>query len=144
MKLYHGSKNGEITALQKRQAQAKAGVDVPSDELLNAIYLTPDYGFALAVAANPGGLMHIDDENKTITLENPETFDPAKEVYVYEVDVPDEMVRMIDPRQYVVEHLDEVSITNKSAHQAGEVAQYYRLENVNKESTEANLGFKMR
>lgn len=150
MKLYHGSKNGELTVIKKMQATAGEGVEVPKDELLEAIYLTPDYGFALAMAARPEGLTHIDhgiDGKKGIMdLKNAEEdFDPEKIVYVYELDVPDNHARAIDELQYVVENINELTPTKRITHRAGDVEQYYELINVRKEADkEIRREFKMR
>ncbi len=138
MKLYHGSKNGQLDTIKKSQAEAGEGVEVPEDELLNAIYLTPDYGFALAMAIRPMGLTTIDDDNKTIKFENPELFDPNDKVYIYEIDVPDEQARQIDERQWVIENLDEIKPDNKFEHSAGDIEQYYELVNWKKEESESN------
>lgn len=145
MKLYHGSKNGNIKTIKKQQASAGEGVDVPKDELLEAIYLTPDYGFALACAARPDGVSHINESPKTIEFENPEAFNPDMEVYVYEIDVPDNEVRQIDELQYVVENKEEVEITEVFTHKAIDVAQYYELINWKREDKEGvSSQFKMR
>ncbi|MBU0613190.1 hypothetical protein KKB10_04185 [Patescibacteria group bacterium] len=68
MKLYHGSKNSNLKTIRKQQAGAGEGIDVPKDELLEAIYLTPDYGFALACAARPDGVSHINESPKLLSL----------------------------------------------------------------------------
>ena len=136
MKLYHGSKNGNLKTIKKQQASAGEGVDVPKDELLEAIYLTPDYSFALACAVRPDGVSHINESPKTMEFENPERFDPNVEVYIYEIDVPDSEVRQIDELQYVIENKDEVEITEIFKHKAIDVAQYYELLNWKRESQE--------
>ncbi len=51
MKLYHGSKV-KSKQLERKQAQ-KGESGVLEDELLNAIYLTPDYGRAVAMGSFP-------------------------------------------------------------------------------------------
>ncbi len=83
MKLYHGSKY-KLDKLESRQASSVA--DVPEKELLDAIYLTPDYAFAIAVAARPEGATNIDNEAKTIEFERPDKFDPRSEIYIYVFD----------------------------------------------------------
>ncbi|RJQ34374.1 hypothetical protein C4566_02160 [Candidatus Parcubacteria bacterium] len=127
MKLYHGSKNSSLQLIKKQQAQAGEGVEVPADELLEGIYLTPDYGYALAMAARPDGLTHINTENKTIAFENPEAFDTQMPVYIYEVDVPDDQARQIDQLQWVIENMKEIVPTQVFNHQAGDVTQYYEV-----------------
>ncbi|NMC51797.1 hypothetical protein GYA54_03665 [Candidatus Kuenenbacteria bacterium] len=129
MKFYHGSRNGNLNTIKKQQAAAAEGLVVPEDELLNAIYLTPRYDYALAMAARPEGVTHIDTKNNIIEFEHPELFDPEKEVYIYEVEVPEVEARQIDDLQWVVENREEVGLVNKSPHKAGEIEQYYRLKN---------------
>jgi hypothetical protein len=140
MKLYHGSRNN-LQAIRKSQAQAGEGIDVPEGELLEAIYLTPSYKFAFAAAARVDGVTHIDDKENTIEFENPELFDPEREVYVYEVDikdVPKESVRKVDELQYAILNLDEIKPTNQFIHKAGEIQKYYKLKNWDKGVKEAD------
>ncbi len=134
MKLYHGSKNGNLNTIKKMQAQAGEGVEVPEDELKNGIYLTPHYEFALACAIRPNGLTQIDDEAKTIEFENPELFSPENDVYIYEVEVSEKEARQIDKNQYVVEGLDEIKPTAQHIHKAKEIEKYYELKNWKPES----------
>lgn len=144
MKLYHGSKNPNLEVIKRHQAQAGEGINVPSDELLDAIYLTPDYGYALAMAARPGGVTYIDNDSKTITFENPEAFDPNEEIYVYEVDIDDEKTREIDPLQTVIESNHEVTPIKVNAHRAGEIENYYRILKEAKEGEDKLPEFKIR
>ena len=74
MKLYHGSKDGNLAIIEKRQAQAAEGLDVPAHEKKDAVYLTPIYSYALAIAARPDGVTHIKESLKTIEFEKPEDF----------------------------------------------------------------------
>ena len=57
MKLFHASKH-KFDIIERRQAQHPEAdeFDVPGGELQNKIYLTPDLGFALAMAAGPDGM----------------------------------------------------------------------------------------
>ncbi len=145
MKLYHGSKDGNLASIKKQQAQAGEGVEVPKDELLEAVYLTPDYGYALAMAVRPEGLTMIDDQKRTIEFEDPKLFDPEKKVYVYEIEVPDDKARKIDELQYVIENMDGIKPINKFEHKAGDVEQYYELKNWKREEeTEIGPKFKIR
>ena len=57
MYLYHGSKD-PFSILKKQKAHAPPGR--PLEEALEAIYLTPDFLFALACAARPPGTSDID------------------------------------------------------------------------------------
>jgi len=111
------------------QAKAGEGLDVPPDELLEAIYLTPDYGFALAMAARPKGVTTIDNNAHTIEFERPELFDPEKEVYVYEIDIPKNETKVVDELQAAVENKDELKPDKMFTHKAGDVEQYYELTN---------------
>jgi len=143
MKLYHGSKQGGLAALKKRQAQAGEGVDVPKDELLEAVYLTPDYGYALAMAARPDGVTQINTVEKKIEFDNPDNFNPGLDVYVYEVDIPDDQVRQVDELQYVVESADKIKVLTQHAHKSGDVGQYYEIVNRKKEGQDSG-GFEMK
>lgn len=136
MKLYHGSKNGELKTIKKNKAETADGLDVPKDELLEAIYLTPDYGYALAMAVRPHGLTNIDNTGKKITFDNPELFNPNEMIYVYELEIPDDEVRAIDELQYVVENKNEVVVNNVFAHHALDIEQYYELTNWHQEVQE--------
>lgn len=134
MKLYHGSKNGNLQTIKKMQAEAGEGIEVPEDELKNGIYLTPHYKYALAMAARPTGVTYIDNNKDTIEFGEPESFDPEKEVYVYEVEIDEGIARRVDENQLVIEGLDEIAPTEKHAHKAGDIKQYYELVNWKKEA----------
>jgi len=146
MKLYHGSKR-DISLIERRQAGKADNIVVPETELQNAIYLTPDYGFALACGARPNGVTTIDDENKTINFENPALFDPSAKVFVYEIDfdsIPKENIEQIDERQFVVSNMESLSFENKFVHKAGDVWEYYKLNNWKEKLRDTNMGFKIR
>lgn len=145
MKLYHGSKNGNLSTIKKMQAKTGEGIEVPENEIKKGIYLTSRYEFALAIAIRPDGFTHIDDDNKAIEFEHPELFFPEKDVYIYEVDVSEEYIKELDNSQYVVEHLDEIKPVAKFTHKAGEIEKYYELINWNKElKQETNSEFKIK
>ena len=129
MKLYHGSKY-KLEKLKSRQASSV--VVVPEKELLDAIYLTPDYGFAIACAARPDGVSNIDGKEKTIEFENPENFDPLREIYIYTVDsdkITAENLIKVDDGQYAVIGLEELEYDSVELKTANEVQKYYRLLN---------------
>ena len=131
MKLYHGSPKN-LTEIKKSQASKGKSPNVPKDELLNAIYLTPDYGFALACAARPKGTTDIDEETKSITFENPKLFEPQKTVYVYTVEtenIPKENIIKVDDLQYAIIGIDNIELSDKNTHKAIDVQNYYELKN---------------
>lgn len=118
---------------------------VPEGELLDAIYLTPDYGFALACGARPEGVTDIDDDHKAITFENPKLFDPEERVYVYEIDtdkIPEGHIRKIDDRQYAIVDFGEIDIEEKHVHKAGDIQGFYELKNWKEKPTEMNAELK--
>jgi hypothetical protein len=131
MKLYHGTKT-KLISLQPKQAGKADNIEVPEKELLNAIYLTPNYGFALACGARPDGVTDIDEETKSITFENPQLFDPQETVYIYEFDsdaIPPENLTYVDELQFAVLNTAELIPTETHTHQAQEVEKYYELKN---------------
>lgn len=146
MQFYHGSKNS-FSTIAKKQASKAEHIDVPEKELLNAIYLTPDYGFALACAARPEGVTDIDDENKLITFEDPEKFDPEEKVFVYEIDlknIPEKNIIKIDERQYAIVGVDELKVVKKNSHNAKDIEKFYELKNWKEKPREFRPEFRMR
>jgi len=142
MFLYHGSKE-KLEKLEKRQARSE--VEVPKDELLEAIYFTSNYGFAVACGARPLGVTDIDGEQKTIKFENPDLFDPRIDIFVYRIkseNVPKGHLRQIDNHQYVVENMKEIIFENIDEMKAGEVSKYYKL--INWEPREYNSETKVK
>lgn len=146
MKLYHGSPKNFDT-IRKNQAQAGDGITVPDNELLNAIYLTPKYGFALAIAAMPEGNANIDEATKTIEFENTDAFDPEKEAYVYEIDsesIPKENLKEVNELQVAVIKMDEIRPTIKHIHKAGEIEKYYEIKKELEKEIKMPSEFKMK
>ena len=149
MKLYHGSPNSFDT-IRKSQARAGDGIKVPDDELLNAIYLTPNYEFALAIASMPEGAADIDEATRTIKFEKTEAFDPEKEVYIYEIDsesIPKENLKEVDELQVAVLNTSELKPTMKHIHKAGDVEKYYEIKKEAREvknETQLPLEFKIK
>ncbi len=142
MKLYHGSPRSFET-IKKSQAQ-KGQVEVPEDELLNGIYLSPNYSFALAIGAMPDGAAHINDAKKEIEFEHPEKFDPDKEVFVYEIDsdkIPQELLKTIDENQVVVMGTNELKPDLVHRTTAREVLSFYRIKDY---TLNENREFKVR
>ncbi len=130
MKLYHGSKY-KITQLEARQASGTVG-EVPDTELQNALYLTPDYGFAIAMAARPeNGATTTDDERHIITFEKPETFEPDRTIYIYTIDtddIPDANLLYVDELQYAVRG-QNITPIQEEEFTARKVLEYYELAN---------------
>jgi len=146
MKLYHGSRN-KLSSIKKNKAGRADNIEVPKNELLDAIYLTPDYGFALACAARPEGVTEIDGKSKTIRFENPDLFDPEQQVFVYEVDignVPKEKIIEVDDHQVAIVGIDELKVSEKFSNKAKEVQKYYELENWEEKPKDFGSEFKMK
>ena len=135
MILYHGSSQ-KLEVLRSHQAEAGEGVSVPEGELLDAIYLTPNREFAIAMAVKLEGVTNIADESKTIEFEHPELYDPEKEIYLYLIDsdsIPKENIREIDERQFAVVDIPEIKPESVEVMKAGEVEKYYELKQWRKE-----------
>ncbi len=135
MKLYHGTSK-KLETLKRQQTQTmkrlnSEGKIINEGDLLNAIYFTPKFGFALAMGARPEGHTKIDNSEDKITFEKLEFFDPEKDVYIYEIDsedIPESKLRKVDETQYVVD-MDEVVPTGEQKLKAEEVLKYYELVN---------------
>jgi len=130
MKLYHASKD-QLASLKPQQAQ-KGSAEVPNDELLNAVYLTPDYGYALAMGSRPEGSTIIDEQNHTITFDRPELFNPEEEIYIYSIDsenVPENKLKMVDDLQYAIIDTEEIIPSEVKNTKAREVLDFYELTN---------------
>ena len=128
--LYHGSK-ALVDEIGKRQAMSNG--DVPHDEVLNGIYLTPDLGFAVAMAARPeNSSTTIDDRAHKITFEKPELFDPEKEIFIYGFDtddIPKENLRFVDELQYVVLGKESLIPKTVEREKAEKILEFYELTN---------------
>ncbi len=138
---YHGSKF-RFNEIQNKQAQVKEGLIVPEDELLNAIYLTPDYGFAVVMAARPEGLTVIDEQERLVTFGSPEKFNPESKIYIYVVDIssiPEKNVKKVDEYQIAIVGLDFVKPENVIELTAREIFKYYEIPNVLKDGCEGEF-----
>lgn len=126
MYLYHGSKY-QFPILKRRKAIAPPGR--PAEEALEAIYLTPDFLFALACAARPPGTSKIDMVKRTICFEYPDKFEPNESIYIYFVDptkISEEKKIYIDPWQVAItEH--EITPDKVETYQSGDLLKYYRV-----------------
>ena len=143
MIFYHGSVK-KLQILKRQQARSREDVAVPGNELLNAIYFTPDIGFAIAVASMPEGLAEIDDKNHKITFENPNLFDPEKEIFIYEIDsenIPETKLKKVDDLQYAID-ADEIVPERIQELKAEEVLKYYELTNWVKKESEKEFKLK--
>lgn len=131
MILYHGSQE-KYDVLKKRQAEKADGIEVPENELRNAIYLSTDYVFALAMCSMPKGLTHVDYSKMTIETEFPKNFDPSKRIYVYTIDsekIPKNKLEFLEDKMQVVAHLDKMQYESVIELTAGEVLKYYKFLN---------------
>ena len=137
--LYHGSKQSFPT-LRKRKALAPPGR--PAEEALEAIYLTPDFLFALACAARPPGTSNIDLTERIISFESPDQFDPNETIYIYFVDptkIPEEKKIYIDPWQVAV-ITDEITPDKVETYKSGELLKHYRVTDKLNDSNKNNSG----
>ncbi len=125
----HGSPK-RFEVLKRRKAQAPPMR--PSQESLNAIYLTPDIGFALACAiGSKENRIEVNHFQKTIRFENPHEVDPEKVIYIYFVDpsnIPDERKVWIDQWQIAI-NMDEIIPVKAESYKASEISKYYRILN---------------
>ena len=124
----------------------------PREELQDAIYLTPDYEYAVAMAVKPGGVTEIDNEAKTIEFENPEDFDPERNIYIYTIDsddIPEEHLKKVRDERGEFDGLQYAALISKiipklkENKKAREVMRYYKLLNweekeINKEKSVDN------
>lgn len=127
MYLYHGSKQ-LFSKLKKRKAQAPPGR--PAEEALEAIYLTPDFLFALACAARPPGVSNIDLTKRIIRFQNPDQFEPNETIYIYFVDptkMPEDKKIYIDPWQVAITE-DEITPDKVETYKSGDLLTHYRTE----------------
>ena len=129
MKLYHGSKyNLENEKIISKQASNGSFTNVPEEELRNGIYLTPNYGFAVAMAVRPQGGTRID--NGKISFENEELFNPEQNVFIYVFDTEEEQFKdkeleYHNKDEYMIK--GELTPTKIETIKASEVFKYYEL-----------------
>lgn len=124
--LYHGSKQS-LTKLIKRKAIAPPGR--PPEESLEAIYLTPDFLFALACAARPPGTSNIDLVRRIIAFQYPDQFNPDETIYIYFVDpaaIPEEKKVNIDPWQIAVTE-DEITPVKIETYKSEDLLKHYKV-----------------
>ncbi len=144
MKLYHGSKV-KFEQLERKQAQ-QGDSEVPEDELLNAIYLTPDYGRAVAMGSFPQGNNSIDEQANTITFGNPHLFAPDQDIYIYIVDsekIPSENLKLGENGFDYVINEDKITPSEINKIKAREVLKFFKITNW-KENKEINRSLKMK
>ena len=130
MYLYHGSKES-FPKLRKHKAHAPPGR--PPEEALEAIYLTPDFLFALFCAAGPPGTNKMGwtepDKERVVSFENPDQFEPDETIYIYFVDptkIPEDKKIDIDPLQIAVT-LDEITPDKVETYKAGDLWKSHQL-----------------
>ena len=115
---YHGSR-WLFSKIERRHPVTPDGK--PKDGGFEAVYLTVDFGTALAFAARPQGRGWIDFPKRTLRLEYPDSFDPDAEVYIYFVDLstmPEEKILRIDEWQVAV--FGDIEPVKIGRHKAGE------------------------
>ncbi|MYF98957.1 hypothetical protein F4212_07445, partial [Candidatus Poribacteria bacterium] len=113
--------------MKKRQALAPPGR--PPEEALEAIYLTPDFLFALACAARPPGTSKIDLTKRTICFQYPDQFEPNETIYIYFVDptkISEDKKIYIDQWQVAVTE-DEITPVKVETYQSRELLKHYRV-----------------
>ncbi len=129
MKLYHASKY-KFEKIERQQAshpEAEA-FEVPESELQNKIYLTPDIGFAIAMASGPDGMTSLIDGK--VSFEHYEQFDENRPVYVYKVDtgtIAPELLEKVDDEQFAVD-MNEITPDEIREFVAKDVFKFYQLE----------------
>ncbi len=123
MKLFHASKT-KFDVIKRSQALAAEGLEVPEGELQNKIYFTPEIGVALAMGARPPGITSI--SGGKISFENVDEFDPEEAVYIYEIDIEEDLVEFIDDEQVTID-LDEIRPSIVHEFKAKDVFDYYEL-----------------
>ncbi len=128
MKLYHASKH-RFDVIKRSQAQHPAADEfgVPAGELRNKIYFSPNFGFALAMAAGPNGMTSLSDGQ--ISFERQDEFDPERQVYIYEIDselIPEELLEQVDDEQVAID-ADEIKPEVVHEMKAEQVFEYYEL-----------------
>ena len=130
MYLYHGSKES-FPKLKKRKAHAPPGR--PPEEALEAIYLTPDFLFALFCAAGPPGTNKMGwiepDQERVVSFENSDQFKPDETIYIYLVDprkISEDKKIYIDPLQIAVTE-DEITPDKIETYKSADLLKHYRL-----------------
>lgn len=132
MKLYHGSRYDGEKINNHQAAKGEDLIDIPEKELQDGIYLSPNYGFALAMGAKISGYTEVGDDDKTIKFEHPELFDPDSNIFMYTFDsdkIPTENLEYIDDLHYIVKGIKELTPIGKESIKARELLKYYELVN---------------
>lgn len=129
MKLYHGSKHN-LEEIINKQASNGSFDYVPEEELQDGIYLTPNYKFALAMAAGPYGGTSIDDGK--ISFEHQELFNPDQNIFVYVFDTEEEQFKdkkleYHNENEYLLKGENKLIPSKIETVKASEVFKYYEL-----------------
>lgn len=148
MKVYHGSivlpENLLGGKILPQQAVTYEGSGVPDAELQKAIYTTTELSYALAMASRPeNSSTEIDPETHKITFDNPEGFDPEKDIYIYEFetdDLPEGSVKRLDNNELQIAlHVKEGIVpTTVQKYKAKDIINFYELTNYKKEGDSMN------
>jgi len=149
MKLYHGSRYIlKDNKLVNKKATSGGFDDVPKEKLQDGIYLTPDYGFAVAMAVRPNGGTRIN--NNKISFEHQELFNSDQDVFVYVFDTEDEQfknkeIEYHNKNEYMVRGDSELVPSEIKNIKAREVLKYYEIvkwNEINEIKQEQKIKFK--
>lgn len=122
---YHGAR-WLFSKIERRHPVTPEGK--PKNGSFKAVYLTCDFGTALAFAARPEGVSNINHEKRTIQFENPHLFEPDREIYIYFVDLSQILEeRIIWINKWQVAVLDDIKPVKVERYKAGEVSKYYSI-----------------
>lgn len=118
--------------MELQQAKTDGHTEIPKDELLKTIYLTPDYGRAVAMGSRVKGRSEFDDKNHKITFEHPELFNPDEDVYIYSFDfdvLKDNIKLGENGLDYYTVGLEKLPVCEVKKIKAREILNFYELTN---------------
>jgi protein gp37 len=128
MKLYHGSITPGITMFKPQTPDFPDGIHVPEAERQTGIYLAKNIDMALAMGIRPQGETRVNVEEKTISLELPETFNSDQAVYIYEFEILEDqqcnLQYLEDGWQYLMKNT-ELTPVRVMTFRSGDVKKYF-------------------
>ena len=132
MKLYHGSPKSDIALLDPRQVDVPEHLTIPDHEKLLGIYMTDSFPLALAMGLHVPGIMRINHEEKIISFENMDLFDPQASITIYSFKkntLPlEKIIDCNDGWQYILQDMKlPISEANKETFEAGEILKYFEI-----------------